>query len=72
MMVVCFACSLQKEKSPTKAVKMPVPSSNAMIEAVNFQSSLGSEFPLCIKTMVKSQVACGFWMVMPLSSITRK
>ncbi|XP_024978459.1 B3 domain-containing protein Os01g0234100-like isoform X2 [Cynara cardunculus var. scolymus] len=58
--------SLTKEKSPTKGFKTPVPSSPAMIRALEVQSSLGIEFPSCIKIMVRSQVSCGFWMGLPL------
>lgn len=69
MMVICYACSLRKEKSP-KVSKTLVPSSPAMIRALEVNSSLGDEFPSCIKRMVKSQVICGFWMVIPLISNT--
>ncbi|KAJ9562303.1 hypothetical protein OSB04_007463 [Centaurea solstitialis] len=58
--------SLTKEKSPSKVIKTPLPSSPTMIRAVEVQSSLGTEFPSCIKMMVRSQVSCGFWMGLPL------
>lgn len=38
-----------------------------MIRAGEFLSSLGTEFPSCVKMTVKSQVTYGFWMVFPLS-----
>nr|XP_043618451.1 B3 domain-containing protein Os01g0234100-like isoform X2 [Erigeron canadensis] len=57
--------SLQRGKSQTKVFKTQVLSSPAMIQALEVQSSLGSEFPSCIKTMVRSQVTSGFWMGLP-------
>ncbi|KAK9067067.1 hypothetical protein SSX86_014391 [Deinandra increscens subsp. villosa] len=61
-----FVCSLQEEKSPTKSFKTLIPTSPAMVRAVEVQYSLGTEFPSCVKMMVKSQVSCGFWLGLPL------
>ncbi|KAF5766280.1 putative transcription factor B3-Domain family [Helianthus annuus] len=58
--------SLWREKSPIKGFKTPDPSSPAMIRAVEFQNSLGTDFPSCIKTMSTSQVISGFWLGLPL------
>ncbi|XP_021971477.1 B3 domain-containing protein Os01g0234100 [Helianthus annuus] len=59
--------SLQKRKSLTKSSKAQVLSSPAMSRAKEIQSSLGNEFPSCIKVMLSSQVTSGFCTVMPLS-----
>ncbi|KAI3500467.1 hypothetical protein L1887_36289 [Cichorium endivia] len=58
--------SLKKDKSPTKGLKTPIPTSPTMIRANEFQSNLGTEFPSCIKMMVRSQVTYGFWMGLPI------
>ncbi|KAM0039669.1 putative transcription factor B3-Domain family [Helianthus debilis subsp. tardiflorus] len=58
--------SLRREKSPIKGFKTPDPSSPTMIRAVEFQNSLGTDFPSCIKTMSSSQVISGFWLGLPL------
>ncbi|XP_023743908.1 uncharacterized protein LOC111892076 isoform X1 [Lactuca sativa] len=52
--------SLKKVKSPTKGSKTPP--TPALIRSGEFQSSLGTEFPSCVKMTVKSQVTYGFWM----------
>ncbi|CAH1421083.1 unnamed protein product [Lactuca virosa] len=57
--------SLKKVKSSTKSSKSPTPTSPAMILATEFQSSLGTEFPSCVKLMGRSQVTQGFWMGLP-------
>ncbi|KAL7603418.1 hypothetical protein Lser_V15G20175 [Lactuca serriola] len=57
--------SLKKVKSSTKSSKSPTPTSPAMILAAEFQSSLGTEFPSCVKLMGRSQVTQGFWMGLP-------
>lgn len=68
MIVTHFTSSLKKVKSSsTKSSKSPTPTSPAMILATEFQSSLGTEFPSCVKLMGRSQVTQGFWMVIPLS-----
>lgn len=53
--------SFQKDKCVTKSMKSPV-----MIRADEVQSSLGTEHPSCMKTMVKTHVDFGYWMVMSL------
>ncbi|KAL7603417.1 hypothetical protein Lser_V15G20174 [Lactuca serriola] len=58
--------SLKKRKSPTKSSKSPTPSTPAMILAEEFQSSLGTEFPSCVKLMIRTNVTYGFWMGLPL------
>ncbi|CAH1421084.1 unnamed protein product [Lactuca virosa] len=58
--------SLKKRKSPTKRSKSPTPSTPAMILAEEFQSSLGTEFPSCMKLMIRTTVTYGFWMGLPL------
>ncbi|CAH1413303.1 unnamed protein product [Lactuca virosa] len=51
--------------SSSKCSKSPVESSPAMILAEEFQSSLGSEHPSCIKLMAKAHVGSGYWMSFP-------
>lgn len=58
--VTHLTCSLKKVKSPTKGSKTPP--TPALIRSGEFQSSLGTEFPSCVKMTVKSQVTYGFWM----------
>ncbi|KAI7729682.1 hypothetical protein M8C21_009844 [Ambrosia artemisiifolia] len=58
--------SLRKQKSPTNGFKTPAPNSPAMIQAAEFKTSLGTDFPSCIKTMSSSQVISGFWLGLPL------
>ncbi|KAJ0754160.1 putative transcription factor B3-Domain family [Helianthus annuus] len=57
--------SLQKRKSLTKSSKAQVLSSPAMSRAKEIQSSLGNEFPSCIKVMLSSQVTSGFCTGLP-------
>ncbi|KAM0032223.1 putative transcription factor B3-Domain family [Helianthus debilis subsp. tardiflorus] len=57
--------SLQKRKSLTKSSKAQVLSSPAMRRAKEIQSSLGNEFPSCIKVMLSSQVTSSFCTGLP-------
>ncbi|KAL4582306.1 hypothetical protein LXL04_006853 [Taraxacum kok-saghyz] len=58
--------SMKRLRSKAKALKAPVPPSPAMIRAEEFQASLGTDFPSCVKVMVRTQVCYGFWMGLPL------